>query len=123
MLSWRGQDATRQAHRRDVNESVGDAAGGMSPERCLNSFICECGDPRCARTVCLSLAEYESVRAYPTHFVIATNHENPDVEYVLEESARFAIVATLCGEASKIALRTDPRVLCSATLRPSGVSS
>jgi len=123
MSSWRSQDATRQAHRRDINESVGDSDGRMSPERRLDTFICECGDPRCARTVNLSPAEYERVRAHPTHFVIATNHENPDVESVLEESSRFAIVATLLGEASKIALRTDPRVPWSATLRPSGIAS
>ena len=76
MPSWRGQDATRQAHRRDVNESIG-AVGGMFSEGQRDNFVCECGDPRCGRTVTLSLSEYERVRAHPNHFVVATNHETP----------------------------------------------
>jgi hypothetical protein len=94
-------EAIRQAHQREVNE----ASDGV--------FVCECGDPGCTQTVSLSLPEYEKVRAFPNHFVIATNHENPEVEWVVSESERFAIVETLVGEASKIARRTDPRALYS----------
>ena len=111
MSSWRAQEATRQAHRRDVNESIEDAAGSTAPERRVDTFVCECGDPRCARTVSLSLSEYETVRAHPNHFVVAANHENPDAEWVVTEGERFAVVETLVGEASKVALRTDPRAL------------
>ena len=109
MDSWRTQEATRQARRRDVNESTEDRGrtGGSRPG--MHDFVCECGDPACTRTVCLSSPEYEMVRASPTHFVIAVNHENPEVECVVTESARFAVVETLVGQASKVALRTDPR--------------
>ncbi len=111
MGSWRRQDATRQAHRRDVNESIEHAGGPTASQRRVDNFVCECGDPNCARTICLSLAEYEMVRARANHFVIATNHENPDAESVVRENTRFAVVETLVGEASKVALRTDPRGL------------
>ena len=97
VLSWRGEDATRQASRRDVNERRAD------------TFVCECGDVDCARTVRLSRSEYETVRGQGNHFVIVANHENPDAESVVTENTRFAVVETLAGEASKIALRTDPR--------------
>lgn len=101
----------RQAHRRDVNESIEDAVWGKGPQRRSDTYVCECGDPGCTRTVSLSLSEYETVRAHPNHFVIVTNHENPEAESVVTESKRFAVVETLVGEASKVGLRTDPRAL------------
>jgi hypothetical protein len=111
VASWRKQEATRQAQRRDVNETTEHVGGGMAFHRRVDDFVCECGDPNCATNICLSPAEYESVRAYPNHFAIATNHENPDAESVVSENDRYAVVATLAGEASKVALRTDPRGL------------
>ena len=101
MDNWHRQDAAQQAQRRDANE-LHDAG---------DDYVCECGDPHCSRIVHLSLAEYESVRAWPTHFLIAANHENPEVESVISELDRFAVIETLTGEASKVALRTNPRPL------------
>ncbi len=77
----------------------------------METFSCECGDAACTDTVRLSIAEYESVRAYPARFVIVENHENPEVERLVSESERFAVVETLTGEASKTALRSNPRPL------------
>ena len=109
MLSWREQNAARQSHRRDLNEAFERApVGVVSPPK---RYTCECGDPCCESTVCVGMSEYESVRAYGNHFLIATNHENPEVEHVVTENKRFAIVATFVGQASKVALRTDPRRL------------
>jgi hypothetical protein len=99
--TWRRQEATQQAERRDANESL-DAG---------HVYMCECGDPYCSRTVDLSLEEYESVREWPKHFLIAANHENPEVESVVSELDGFAVIETLTGEASKVALRTNPRPL------------
>ena len=108
VADWRRQEATEQARRRDANESIEDSmksTGRLDP----NSFFCECGDPRCDRTVTATIPEYESVRERPNHFLIMLNHENPEVESVISEAERFAVVETLAGEASKVALRTDPR--------------
>ena len=108
--SWRRQEATEQARRRKTNESI---EGSMQRTgRCAaNSFFCECCDPRCDQTLTATIQEYESVREWPTHFLVAANHENPEVECVVLETKRFAVVETLAGEASKVALRTDPRSL------------
>jgi hypothetical protein len=119
MDSWRRQEATQQARRRDANESIEVSCTGTGRHPILdNAFLCECGDPRCVRTVYLSLVEYESVRAWPTHFLIAANHENPEVESVVSETDRFTVIATLTGEASKVALRTNPRPLYPTAKRP-----
>src|SRR5689334_4497166 len=111
MADWRRQDAARQARRRDLNESIEDRVTARGPQLRVNEFFCECRDPHCTRRVGLSSSEYETVRAYPNHFLIAANHENPEVECVVTETKRFAIVQTLIGEPSKVALRTDPRAL------------
>jgi hypothetical protein len=57
----------------------------------------------------LTLAEYESVRGYATHFAIARNHENPETEEPISEHERFAVVETVSGEAVKLARRSYPR--------------
>ena len=99
-----------QARRRDANESIEDSIQSTGRSS-ADMFFCECGDPRCYRTVCVTIEEYESVRERPNHFLIVLNHENPEVECVISETERFAVVETLTGEASKVALRTDPRSL------------
>ena len=104
---WRERESQTQARSRDDNEvraHTGTTAGGR-----LSPFRCECGDEACTCEIELTVAEYESVRAYATHFVIARNHENPESEQVVEEHERFAVVATVSGEAAMLARRSYPR--------------
>jgi hypothetical protein len=108
--SRRRQEAIEQARRREANESIEDSMQSTG-RWTANSFFCECSDPHCDRTVTATIQEYESVREWPTHFLVAANHENPEAECMISETERFAVVETLAGEASKVALRTDPRSL------------
>lgn len=108
MTSWRMGEALKQTHSRELNESVAKLSEAGS-DNGMRVFTCECGDPGCNGQVCLSVAEYESVRAYPDRFVVVANHENPEVERVVLEGSRYAVIETLAGEASKTALRTSPR--------------
>ena len=50
-----------------------------------------------------------SARAYATHFAIARDHENPEIEQVIEEHERFAVVETVSGEEVKLARISHPR--------------
>ncbi|HMJ94946.1 MAG TPA: hypothetical protein VK486_03790 [Thermoleophilaceae bacterium] len=75
----------------------------------MDSFRCECGDEDCLCAIRLTSMEYESVRAYATHFAIARNHENPESEQLIEEHERFAVVETVSGDAVKLARKSDPR--------------
>ena len=109
MNDWRVQEAAKQVRSRDRNESVAKLSSIVGAGSDTEMFACECGDPDCKGHVSLSLAEYESVRAYPDRFVVAANHENPEVERVVLEASRFAVIETLAGEASKTALRSNPR--------------
>jgi hypothetical protein len=111
MDNWRSQEAAKQAHSRDLNELVVKISQSGGANNRVEVFACECGDPGCRGHVSLSIAEYESVRAYPDRFVVVANHENPEVERVVEEGTRYAVIETLVGEASKTALRSNPRRL------------
>jgi len=102
---WRERESQAQSRSRDDNEAAARACAGAQ----LSAFRCECGDESCTCEIRLTFAEYESVRAYATHFAIARDHENPESEQVVEEHERFAVVATVSGEAAKLARRSDPR--------------
>jgi hypothetical protein len=53
-------------------------------------------------------AEYESVRAVPTHFIVIPGHEDRRVEHVTESNERFFVVEKE-GTAARNAEATDPR--------------
>jgi hypothetical protein len=93
----------RQVNERieEINEELGD--GGDS------DFLCECGNDDCTAPIRLTLAEYEEVRRNPTHFAIARGHDVIDVERVISETDRFAVVEKFAGEAERIAVERDPR--------------
>jgi hypothetical protein len=97
----RGIDRTRNEWIEEANdrfETLGDY-----------EFLCECSDEHCTSTVSLSREDYETVRAMPTRFVIALNHENPEIDQPIVELQRFAIIQKLPGEPALLALETDPR--------------
>ena len=100
--------AKNEALFRKVNERVEEVnkeLGGDSP----TDFLCECGDDDCTEPVRLTLPEYEEIRRDPRHFVIAPGHEVVDVERVIRETDRFAVVEKFKGEAGRIAVESDPR--------------
>jgi hypothetical protein len=109
MGSWRARESETQGRLRDANESTARARACPSDGEQLRAFRCECGEGSCTCAVRLTLREYESVRAYATHFVIARDHENPESEQVIEEHERFAIVEEVSGEAVRLARNSDPR--------------
>lgn len=97
-----------QARVREANEAIEEARDntGHGP---LEVYICECSDPTCTAAVRLSRREYEGVRAFPTHFLVAVDHEDPEVDTLLVESDRYSTIAKLPGVAARYALDTDPR--------------
>ena len=109
IASWRQEESEKQLRVRDANESTARALAATPAALREASFACECGDRRCTCAISLTLAEYESVRAFATHFAIARDHENPESEWVIAESERFAVIETVSAEATKLARRSDPR--------------
>ena len=111
MSDWRDQEARARSVFRDVNEQIKRAHEAFGEDGREESFFCECGNRGCTTPLKLPAAEYEALRAHGRRFLIAPNHENPEVERVVEENSHFAVVETFVGEASRIPEETDPRDL------------
>jgi hypothetical protein len=100
--------AKNEALFRRVNERIEEVNEALAGDS-TSDFLCECGDDECTAPVSLTLAEYEEVRRDPTHFLIAHGHEVADVEEVIRETDRYAVVKKFAGEAERIAVENDPR--------------
>jgi hypothetical protein len=94
---------------RDVNERIEDVADSFQVGDTPLSLVCECGDPACVQQITMRRAEYEEVRAEPTHFAVYPGHEIPDVEEVLEKRDGYDIVRKREGQPAEAAKETDPR--------------
>jgi hypothetical protein len=93
---------------RSVNESLAVDTAVLDPETGRHAFLCECWDEDCLERIRLTRAEYESVRADPTQFVVVTGHVDPSVEDVVASTDRYAIVRKR-GTAGEVAEELDPR--------------
>lgn len=95
MDAWLERQARNEALFREVNERlerVAKQAGerGWPPEDGYFEFHCECG--KCPEKVQMTIAEYESVRAQDDRFTLATGHDTPELEGVVERTERYVIV-------------------------------
>jgi hypothetical protein len=100
--------AKNEALFREVNERIKEVNLEVAAREPAD-FLCECGSEECTQPIALTLAEYEGVRSEPTHFAIVPGHEVPDVERVLSQNERFAIVEKAAPAAARIAVEEDPR--------------
>ena len=93
---------------RQVNERIEAISEAFPSEDEAMEFLCECDQPDCRETVNLSRAEYELVRAEPTHFIVRAGHDDPRVEHVAHSNDRFVVVEKE-GTAARDARRAEPR--------------
>ncbi len=96
--------AENQALFREVNERIKDVAEDSANVR----FLCECASLECTTMLDLSMAEYERIRNSPVRFPVALGHDYPEVESVVEETDRYAVVQKH-GEAAEVVAERDPR--------------
>ena len=110
MPDYRSQEATNQTIFREMNEWTADGRAGVDgePSR-LDTYLCECSDGGCTSPIRLTHREYEAIRSEPVRFAIVVDHENPELDRVHAENARFATVDKVYGPAVLIARATDPR--------------
>jgi hypothetical protein len=108
-MSEREKRAARnEAISREINEGIEEAhrAEG-SPD--YVRMVCECTQLECSTLIVISVAEYEAVRADARHFAVLNEHVAPDVEMVVRQTERFAVVQKREGDAADIAEKEDPR--------------
>ena len=90
---------------REVNERIRE----LTVQQGDAEFLCECGDDACTRPITMTLDEYEEVRSRPDHFAIVPGHEIDDVERVISQNERYAVVEKFPGVPTDLAVETDPR--------------
>jgi hypothetical protein len=105
-----GSDAAarNEALFRRVNEKIEAVSQTISTTDPTMDFLCECDDVTCRKTVNVSRAEYESVRAVPTHFILVPGHADRGIERVIASNERFLVVEKQ-GAAARSAEESDPR--------------
>lgn len=97
--------ARNQALFREVNERMLELNDGFDGNSMV--FVCECSNVDCTATLAINRNDYESVRAHPTFFAIASGHEILAIEKVIDQRNGFTIVQKTTE--SDYAVETDPR--------------
>ena len=93
--------ARNETSFRKVNEAI-EAGRTLADADRPAPFVCECGRVGCTEIVEVPPAGYRAVRSDPRRFLIATGHDTPEIERVVESHGSWAIVEKI-GEAGEIA--------------------
>jgi hypothetical protein len=93
---------------RQVNEQILSLGDELGVDDGAITVICECGDAGCTKRLEVPLSDYERVRQDSVLYLVASGHELPDVEQVVERHDSWQIVRKV-GAASEVAEETDPR--------------
>ena len=103
--------ASNEALFREVNERVAEVASRYEVETRTGAveFTCECGRADCAETMMMTVVEYEAIRAHATHFGVVPQHEQPEIETVIERHPSYFVVEKREQDAQEVARETDPR--------------
>jgi hypothetical protein len=107
-VNWREQEAHNEVRFRVQNEWIDGASRSFGFGE-VTAFVCECGDGECTKPIEMTKPEYESVRSNSTHFALALDHENPEMENVVTEFARYVVVQKVDSFAVRLARESDPR--------------
>jgi hypothetical protein len=102
--------AQNQARFRDANEGIEQAAREYEVDGGGLPFICECSDTECVEILRVKLADYEDVRATPTHFICAPGHHRAAEGWgsVIDRRDGYEVVEKL-GDAAAVSEELDPR--------------
>jgi hypothetical protein len=106
-MAPRSEVARNEAFFRAVNEGIAEASERFESDEA--EFLCECGDAHCTHRIEVSLDEYENVRSHPTRFLVKRGHDLPEVEEVMQQRRRYAIVEKVDRVAAAIVRRLNPR--------------
>jgi len=106
--NWRTHEVENEILRRTRNEWIEQTSDSFGANHIEEAYICECGDPDCTDNVSMTRVEYEAVRSVGSHFVIAVDHENPEIERVILENRRFTVVEKMMA-AGRMSQKANPR--------------
>jgi hypothetical protein len=112
MTGRAARQARNESLHREVNErlaeidKLADARWAEDDERF--EFLCECGaGDGCTARVRMKLTDYERVRQQDDRFVVASGHENLEIERVVERGDGYVFVDKVAEVEPQVA--DDPR--------------
>src|SRR5437868_6232927 len=99
----RSRAAENQSTFRTVNEHIHDANPDSGNTSAQDRFVCECTRLDCTELLPLTTAEYEALRANPTHFIVAPDpsHFIADVERIVERTEHYWVVEKIGAAAER----------------------
>ncbi len=98
-----------RALRRDVNEQISSLNHKFGVEgRETIDVMCECVRGNCEALITMTVADYERLRRFPTHFCVKEGHEIAAEERILSEASDYVIIEAH-GRGGFYAVGTDPR--------------
>jgi hypothetical protein len=100
--------ALNEAASRELNEDIEQAHLDDPPGR-RTTISCECALKSCDRLIEITMAEYQDVRSDARQFAIVPEHFIGDIERIVFENDRFALVAKRAGTPADVVTETDPR--------------
>jgi hypothetical protein len=107
MSSREERMARNEAASREINEKIEEAYQGEPPVNRID-IVCECARMTCDAAIDIRLDEYEHVRN-AGHFVILPEHFVGDIERIVLENDRLAVVAKREGVPADVARDENPR--------------
>ena len=100
--------ALNEAASRETNEEIEQAHQTDPPARRMD-IACECALKTCGRVIEITMAEYQDVRSDQRQFAIVPEHLIGDIERIVFENDRYAVVAKRQGTPADVAIEHDPR--------------
>jgi 23S rRNA-/tRNA-specific pseudouridylate synthase len=109
MISREERMATNEASSREINERIEEAYHGEPPANRID-IVCECARMTCDAAIDITLDEYRHVRMDPRQFAVVPEHFIGDIDRIVYENDRFAVVAKREGMPADVARDENPRV-------------
>ena len=78
--------ASNESLFRQVNDRVEELAVSHDFGPWRLGLVCECPSLDCAASIELTIVEYEELRAHPSRFAIAPEHDVPQLEMVVAKN-------------------------------------
>ena len=102
-----GTGVRNQLLCRELNEQISALADRFGMETDLE-LVCECASGECFQRLPLSRADYESIRRFPTRFLVKAGHACNGTERIVAENQQFVMVEKVGADAAKVII-FDPR--------------
>ncbi|HZD86872.1 MAG TPA: hypothetical protein VE088_02580 [Gaiellaceae bacterium] len=94
---------------RQVNEQIRGLTRTFGTSDATMTVICECGDVGCTTQLEVAIGDYERIRSGGRQFVVATGHEFPELEQIVERREGWDVVRKREGVPTDLSRETDPR--------------